>query len=907
MRKVLWTAVVSLCVACGGADDDPGPGSDLGVEIARPTGTTYTRGTVSFALEVTGDPASVELVVDGARLAGVEPPYEPTWDTTTADEGSHEVTARALRGDESVESEAVTVIVDRTAPTVVRTDPVDGGDASVGHPIQVELSEPILTDTMSNEVASITADGAPVEVSLSLSDDAMTLSIDPSWPALLSALEVTVTDTLTDLAGNPLVPAQLTLRLPYWASLAPDSAPENRGAVYALDAQDRPVVAWMEMNGQGPFVQRWDGATWVDLGRAVPATDGMWLGGLVVDAEDRPIVVSWIGLDGASDIVAARYDASGWELMGGGPLDADPAHETTGASVAVDPAGALVVAWYEGGLASDGLATVQIRRWTGEAFEPIGTPLDARGQGDLRPVVAFAPTGTAWVAWSANDGAGTNDRLNLARWDDAGGAWTIVGDGVGPGGAENPRVADLAMLGDVPAVAWFGYDGISHEAFVSVWDDAAGVGGWRHLGGEALDVDLRSDAFPSDLLEDGRGGLVAMWHERPGQRTMAARWDGAAWSPLGPVINQDRETPSVAGELKLDSRGRIVAAFRETTAGDWNRQKVLFRRYNGGDEAPHGLESFRTETTCAISDPDGLGGAPATLTETGCYADVAARIPADGLIPFDINAPLWSDGAGKRRFLVLPPGGTIGYTPVGAWQMPVGTILMKEFTIGDDVPMETRFLVKRDALVWVGFSYQWNDEGTEGTLLSDVTTTKDWSFTDGSGNAAVHTHEYPSRAQCLRCHNASAEFVLGLQTPQMNRRLDYGLVGGNVDNQLRALGALGAFGDTLPDVEPPEMQRLGNYVDRTRPLEERVRAYLHANCAHCHRPGGERATRDFRFDTPMELTNLCGEVVPGDAASSLVYQRDGARPGMPPLATLATDDYWLGVLAEWIGSIGSCP
>jgi hypothetical protein len=141
----------------------------------------------------------------------------------------------------------------------------------------------------------------------------------------------------------------------------------------------------------------------------------------------------------------------------------------------------------------------------------------------------------------------------------------------------------------------------------------------------------------------------------------------------------------------------------------------------------------------------------------------------------------------------------------------------------------------------------------------------------------------------------------------MNRRLDYGVVGGNVDEQLRALDALGVFGDTMPDVDPASLAHLGNYVDWMLPLEQRVRSYLHSNCAHCHNPGGERATRDFRWDTPLADTNLCGEVVPGDAAGSLVYQRDGARPGMPPLATLQTDDYWLGVLGEWITSIAACP
>jgi hypothetical protein len=97
--------------------------------------------------------------------------------------------------------------------------------------------------------------------------------------------------------------------------------------------------------------------------------------------------------------------------------------------------------------------------------------------------------------------------------------------------------------------------------------------------------------------------------------------------------------------------------------------------------------------------------------------------------------------------------------------------------------------------------------------------------------------------------------------------------------------------------------------DPSESLEHRVRGYLAANCAHCHSPGGEFPARDFRNEIPLADTTLCtGEVVPGDAAGSLIVVRTSARPGgMPPLATLLVDPVLQDLLHRWIGGMTTCP
>jgi mono/diheme cytochrome c family protein len=266
--------------------------------------------------------------------------------------------------------------------------------------------------------------------------------------------------------------------------------------------------------------------------------------------------------------------------------------------------------------------------------------------------------------------------------------------------------------------------------------------------------------------------------------------------------------------------------------------------------------------------------------------------------------------------------------------MPVGTLLIKEFWMEREpgVPasafiVETRFLVKRCEpgncrAAWQGYSYQWDDEGTEAQLLDNTSDPKfkDWPLASG-----MHQHTYPGRDQCTQCHALAAGGTLGLQSMQFDRNFDYG---DGVDNQLRALGHVGLFGDDVDvdvDVDPlpgTDQAPLPNPADPSFSDEQRSRAYFHANCSHCHRPDGEWPVIDFQYDAPLVAaddsdTNICNLVVPGDAQASELYIKDSTRvpdlpPGfdgdpMPPLGTLLPDAGQLAIMARWIEGMTSCP
>ncbi len=179
----------------------------------------------------------------------------------------------------------------------------------------------------------------------------------------------------------------------------------------------------------------------------------------------------------------------------------------------------------------------------------------------------------------------------------------------------------------------------------------------------------------------------------------------------------------------------------------------------------------------------------------------------------------------------------------------------------------------------------------------------DWAVTDAGGQKVTHTHIYPSRLNCTRCHNAASGRVLGLQAIQLDRPVDYG---GVIADQLDTLTGIGVLTGSS---STEDIARLPSSLDPSYDLESRSRAYYHTNCSHCHRPAGERPTIDFRFQTPLAADNICDKMTPGDGTGSLLYIRDATRGAgqMPPLATDLPDNYQLGTTDAWIDGMTTCP
>ena len=305
---------------------------------------------------------------------------------------------------------------------------------------------------------------------------------------------------------------------------------------------------------------------------------------------------------------------------------------------------------------------------------------------------------------------------------------------------------------------------------------------------------------------------------------------------------------------------------------------------------------------------------PRLLSETGLFSSTSEYRLAHGVMPYSINAPFWSDGAGKERFFALPPDGKIRFDENRAWSFPDGSVTVKSFELGPGRRVETRIVVKQEEH-WVGYSYAWNEEQTDAELVEEAGMDRVYRVADASapGGFREQTWHYPSRQECMFCHSRAAGFVLGLNTRQMNGVHGYGE---GAANQLSVYDRIGLFEQPLQKA-PDEYERLPDPFDEgTGGLEARVRAYLDVNCAMCHvNDGGGNANMIVSYRTPLEDTRLIGEiplhdiggkemrvVAPGAPERSVLYKRmtTRAESQMPPSSTSLVDERGAKLVAEWI-------
>ncbi|MDA0813920.1 MAG: FG-GAP-like repeat-containing protein, partial [Verrucomicrobia bacterium] len=328
----------------------------------------------------------------------------------------------------------------------------------------------------------------------------------------------------------------------------------------------------------------------------------------------------------------------------------------------------------------------------------------------------------------------------------------------------------------------------------------------------------------------------------------------------------------------------------------------------------------------------GVGGAPQpppTLSATRAFANLSSLTPTSGLIPYDVNSPLWTDGALKRRWIAVPNDGShnsagerIGFSATEPWDYPVGTVLVKHFELKTNVNnpsiirrVETRFIVHATD-GYYGVTYRWRANNLDADLLVSGQS-EQIPMTQANGSVVNQTWSYPSRVDCMGCHNAAAGQVLGLRTWQLNGNFTYPKTG-VTDNQLRALNHLGIFSPALDESQIGSYLRSVDLSDTSVPVEDRMRSYLDSNCAHCHRPGVTNAFFDARFNVPLSQQGIVNGAVlysqgidgaqvvrPQSVAQSIMHLRTsnlGAEL-MPPIGKNVIHSEAVALLEQWIGSL----
>ena len=301
---------------------------------------------------------------------------------------------------------------------------------------------------------------------------------------------------------------------------------------------------------------------------------------------------------------------------------------------------------------------------------------------------------------------------------------------------------------------------------------------------------------------------------------------------------------------------------------------------------------------------------PVKLSETGCMDTTDITKPGPALIPFDVNVPLWTDGAVKQRWFALPDNTTITINDdANNWVFPIGTVFVKHFYLGSDL-IETRTLIRHDDGDWAGYSYEWDEDGLDATLLQGGKVKNingvDW--------------RYPSSAQCMLCHTPASGFTIGPETLQLNR--DYTYPNGVTSNQLVTMDHIALFNNSLP-ADVNSMHQLPSIDDLTKSVDSRARAYLHANCAFCHQANGTgRGPANFHYLTSADAMGVCnidpeaGDLsvnnakllTPLDPDASIISLRMKSQDvnRMPPIGTGITHAEGVALIDEWINGISEC-
>ena len=375
------------------------------------------------------------------------------------------------------------------------------------------------------------------------------------------------------------------------------------------------------------------------------------------------------------------------------------------------------------------------------------------------------------------------------------------------------------------------------------------------------------------------------------------------------VRNVDALVDGVVPTKNLLFAGAPVSMFAEDQDGELYATIL----YNTGTY-PVGTILGLEEAPPATPDPN--AGPPALLSQTGCF-EADAKTPLPALIPFEPGATLFSDGATKRRWFALPDGATIATAADGDFNFPVGSVMVKEFSLGEQ-RIETRFFVRQDSDGrWQGYSYKWRADGTDADLVT----------ADGATEvvAASQTWTFPSRAQCHQCHTLVAGTTLGPELAQLDHAIQYPATG-RTANQLDTLWAIGVLDNA--GVTTSSIPSLVNLTDTTASVEDRARDYLHVNCSNCHRPDGPTFTPlDLRFQTSLHDAGICNQLptiddltayipsnplimAPGSPDHSVLYERlktTDANVRMPPIGRSLTDQRATQAIGEWITLTTACP
>ena len=432
-------------VADGSAGDSSG--GPVTIAIVSPTSPAYTHETITIQVSVGGAAGAthaVRLLADGATLADIAaPPYSFDWDTTSVAEKSYQIVAQTAAAGQTVASAPVTIVVDRTPPTIVSKTPDSGAsNVALANPIQIVFSEALAPASVNDGSVALALAGAPVGTRATLGNSGQSITIalaDRSSLALPGTITETVASSVTDLAGNAFAGATWSYAVPLWIDLGMVA---GIGPQMVLDAAGEPIVATY-VNGTLQLARHTGGTSWDTTGIPSPQTAGQLAGSFGLGRTNAGLFLAWNEpLASSVPVHVARWTGTAWDTSYGTQLT-NLGDDTTAIAIAFTAAGQPVVHWDESALGSNHRGHVS--RWTGSAWSAY--PEFVQGTCDMSP---------CRIAVDSSDFPVVEANLRLSRW--TGSAWTALpgmgaGNGLALDGAQQALAFKVSQTLEVIAVS----------------------------------------------------------------------------------------------------------------------------------------------------------------------------------------------------------------------------------------------------------------------------------------------------------------------------------------------------------------------------------------------------------------------------------------------------------------------
>jgi hypothetical protein len=255
---------------------------------------------------------------------------------------------------------------------------------------------------------------------------------------------------------------------------------------------------------------------------------------------------------------------------------------------------------------------------------------------------------------------------------------------------------------------------------------------------------------------------------------------------------------------------------------------------------------------------------PKKFSATGFYSNWANKTVTPEAHYFEVNSELWSDGADKSRWLIVPAGTKVLFNEKkDYWDYPNGAAFIKLFrhTVvpGDTASRiwwETRVLINKEdggnRDVWYGFTYKWVPNGSEAYLLPPDPMVEDTAlqatfaiYPNGrSAPAKTKKWQYPKRGQCNECHinnegdPVHGRTVLGFFTAQLNRptksNANLNQIADFFQKNVLQWEGQGAAKPTMAQIDSFPRWYGVKDTSKAATVNVRARSYIGANCSGCH-------------------------------------------------------------------------